>query len=464
VFKPLFNLLVLCAAVSARPAVGQVSSPSATVDATERRAVVEQIARLLEENYVFPDVAARNGAQLNARLAAGAFDDMTDPQAYAEALTRELQSVNRDKHMRVRLRPAYPASGAQADPGAAVAQQLREMRSRNFGFERVEHLDGNVGYLDLRYFAPPELAREMATAAMQFLSNSDAIIVDLRRNTGGSPELVQLLCSYFFDERTHLNSLYWRRGDRTQEFWTIDDLPGRRLPRVPLFVLTSGGTFSGAEEFTYNMQTRHRATIIGETTGGGANPGGEMPVNDRFVIFVPTGRAINPVTGTNWEGVGVKPDVVVSASAALDTALVRARAAARAYADAEVAREASIREALMRRLAEARTLIERRQITAAETIVSEALSRALSEHAIDERMINLLGYRQLQADEKALAIAIFKANVAAFPESANTYDSLGEAYMENGDRELAIQNYRRSLELDPNNANARTMLERLGSR
>jgi tetratricopeptide (TPR) repeat protein len=455
---------MMCATVSAQPALAQGPSASTTLDAVERRAVVDQIARLLDEHYVFPDVGVRSGAHLRARLAAGAFDAMVDPQIYADALTSELQSVNHDKHMRVRLRPPRDASQAEADPGAAVSRQLREMQGRNFGFERVEHLEGNVGYLDLRYFAPPELARGMATATMQLLSNSDAIIIDLRRNDGGSPELVQLLCSYFFDTRTHLNSLYWRRGDRTQEFWTLDDLSGRRMPRVPLFVLTSSGTFSGAEEFSYNMQTRHRATLIGETTGGGANPGDEMPVNDRFAIFVPTGRAINPVTGTSWEGVGVKPDVAVDASAALDSALVRARAAARAYASAEIARETTARELLARRLAEARTLIGRQQLPAAEKMAGEALSTSLAENAVDERIINLLGYRELRAGEKVLAIAIFKANVAAFPTSANTHDSLGEAYTENGDRELATQSYRRSLEFDPGNANARAMLERLGSR
>lgn len=462
--RPLFALLMMCATVSAQPALAQGPSASTTLDAVERRAVVDQIARLLEEHYVYPDVGVSSGAHLRARLAAGAFDGMSDPRTYADALTSELQSVNHDKHMRVRLRPPRDASREEADPGAAVSRQLREMRGRNFGFERVEHLDGNVGYLDLRYFAPPELARGMATATMQLLSNSDAIVIDLRRNDGGSPELVQLLCSYFFDTRTHLNSLYWRRGDRTQEFWTLDDLPGRRMPRVPLFVLTSSGTFSGAEEFSYNMQTRHRATLIGETTGGGANPGDEMAVNERFAIFVPTGRAINPVTGTSWEGVGVKPDVAVDASAALDSALVRARAAARAFASAEIARETTAREVLTRRLAEARTLIGRRQLPAAEKMAAEALSTALAEHAVDERIINLLGYRELRAGMKALAIVIFKANVAAFPASANTHDSLGEAYMEHGDRELAIRSYRRSLELDPGNANARAMLEKLGSR
>lgn len=466
VFHSLFAALTLCASLSslsAGPALAQVASPP--VDAAERRAVVEQISRLLEAQYVFPEVAARSGAQLKQRLAAGAFDQLSDPRAFAGALTSELQGTTHDRHMRVRVRaPAPGSSRGQHDGGAAWSRQLRDMRGRNFGFERVEHLEGNVGYLDLRYFAPPQLARAIATSAMELLSRSDAIIIDLRNNTGGSPEMVQLLCSYFFGTRTHLNSLHWREGDRTEEFWTLDDLPGQRMPRVPLFVLTSARTFSGGEEFTYDMLTRNRATIIGETTGGGANPGDEMPVNERFAIFVPTGRAINPVTGTNWEGVGVKPHLAVEASAALDSALVRARTAARAYADAEVSRETESRAAMMRRLAEAKTLIERQQVAAAERAVTDALAQGLADQVVNEGIVNSMGYHHLQAGEKALAIAIFKANVSAFPESPNTYDSLGEAYMVNGDRELAIANYRRSLELDPRNDNARTMLERLAAR
>ena len=461
VLRTCLVVLMVCTAVSARPALAQNPPPPTPVDANERRSVVQQIAQLLDEHYVFPDVALKSGAHLEAKLAAGAFDDMVDALTYADALTRELQSVNHDKHMRVRVRPIDQAGAQEHDPGAAAARQLREMSGRNFGFESVEHLDGNIGYLDLRYFAPPELASGNAVAAMQLLSNSDAIIIDLRNNSGGSPQMVQLLCSYFFDTRTHLNSLYWRSGDRTQEFWTLDEVPGRRMPRVPLFVLSSSGTFSGAEEFTYNMQTRDRATIVGETTGGGANPGGTMPVGERFEIFIPTGRAINPVTGTNWEGVGVKPDVTVDASVALDSALVMARAAARVHADAEVAREAASREAMTGRLAEARTLVGQQQLAEAERTVADALSAAIADRAIDEGRINLMGYQHLRTGETALAIAIFKANVAAFPESANTYDSLGEAYMVNGDRELAIRYYRKSLERDPDNLNATTMLKKL---
>src|SRR5262249_7175677 len=158
-----------------------------------------------------------------------------------------------------------------------------------------------------------------AAAAMNFLANTDALIVDVRRNGGGSPHGVALLCSYFFDETpVHLNSLYWRKGDRTEEFWTRKDVAGKRYTGTPIYVLTSGRTFSAAGEFTDNLQTRKRAAVVGETTGGGAHPGGMRWINEHFIMFVPSGRAINPVTKTNWEGTGVEPDVAVDADRALE--------------------------------------------------------------------------------------------------------------------------------------------------
>ncbi|HLT47338.1 MAG TPA: S41 family peptidase [Rubricoccaceae bacterium] len=447
----LFALLLAPAALAQARMDGR---PAGALDAEARRAAVARIAQLLDERYVFQDVGREAGAFVTAQMEAGAYDDLTGVDAFAERLTADLQSISHDGHMRVRPVPPAEAAG---DPTTAMAAARRRMRAENYGFYRVERLEGNVGYLDLRGFAPVEEARETAAAAMRFLANVDALIVDLRQNGGGSPAMVQFLCSYLFDTPTHLNSLYWREGDRTEEFWTLDDLPGPRLADVPVFVLTARRTFSGAEEFAYNLRTRERATLVGETTGGGANPGGFMPVSDQLGIFVPTGRAINPVTGTNWEGTGVEPHVAVPAEEAFDRALALAREAAEAYRAERFAAEDAARAALNEGLRAA----ESAEGTAKDRAVAEALRAALDAGVADEFVINGLGYRYLGAGDTAMAIAVFRFNVEAFPDSFNTYDSLEEAYMEAGQRDLAIANYERSLELNPDNENGRMMLARL---
>jgi len=300
------------------------------LDSAARKAVVDEIARLMDEKYVFQDVGKKCGAHLQAKLAADAFDKAVTAEAFAAVLTDELQGIARDRHLRVSV-PG--ARGAAFSPPAAKDLPLpftSQLSDLPHGFRRVGILPGNIGYLDLLMFVSEAVGRETAVAAMKFLGGVDALIVDLRDNGGGNPELIRLISSYFFDKPTHLNSLYWRQGDRTQEFWTYEKVDGRRLADIPIFVLTSRRTASGGEEFTYNLKTRQRALIIGETTWGGANPGGTHPLPSGLRIFIPTGRAINPVTKTNWEGTGVEPDVPADRDKAFDIAFEKAKAAAEA--------------------------------------------------------------------------------------------------------------------------------------
>jgi C-terminal processing protease CtpA/Prc len=223
-----------------------------------------------------------------------------------------------------------------AGPDSAERAEARLYGQRlNFGFERVERLPGNVGYLELRSFGfDTSDVADVAAAAFDFLANTDALIIDVRRNGGGSPHMVAQVSSYLFGpEPVHLNSLYWRPGNRTDDFYTQRQVKGTRYgPDKLLYVLTSRNTFSGAEEFSYNLQTRKRATIVGDTTGGGAHPGGMQRVTDHFAVWVPTGRAINPITKTNWERVGVRPDVAVASDQALTTAHLAALRTLRARA------------------------------------------------------------------------------------------------------------------------------------
>jgi hypothetical protein len=290
--------------------------------AEQKTILIDSIAAALDRGYVFPDIATRMEADLRARLGRGEFNDVSDASAFAQLLTQDLQAISHDKHLRVRPRAADPLLGPAG---------RRERPSSIFG--KTERLPGDIAYVEILSFgAPPEAVRDDATRIMSAAADAKALIIDLRTNGGGSPFTVALVSSYLFGANpVHLNSLYFRPANRTDDFFTDPNVAGRKFgPDKPIYVLTSSRTFSGAEEFAYNLQTRKRATIVGETTGGGANPGGGVSLPYDLTVFVPTGRAINPITKTNWEGVGVKPDVAVPAADALDVARRLATAAPKA--------------------------------------------------------------------------------------------------------------------------------------
>jgi C-terminal processing protease CtpA/Prc len=302
---------------------GEPPSAPAVDQATVGR-IVDAAIKSLDEQYVFPEVATKMGEALRSRQKNGEYAEIKTGPELASLLTRHLQEVSKDKHLRVRFSAdkANP-SPAKSGPTPEMLARSRAMAAKsNAGFRKVERLPGNVGYIAFDFFADAKSIAGPVAAAMNFVANTDALILDLRQNGGGSPDGVQVVCSYLFpaEPSIHLNSLYFRPANRTDEFWTLKDVEGSRFLVKPVYVLTSPRTFSGAEECAYNLQTRQRATIVGETTGGGAHPGGNVPLAEHFTMFVPRGRAINPVTKTNWEGVGVKPEVPVAADQALDTA------------------------------------------------------------------------------------------------------------------------------------------------
>jgi len=324
-FKFLFALaLSLTFTVSAALAQqGPPEQPDKVIDAAVRKETIDTLLKRLNEAYVFPETAAKMEQAVRARQSRGEYEAITSARQFAETLTTHLQEVSRDKHLRVRYSfQPIPVRGERREPTAEEKEQYRsELKRMNFGFERVERLPGNIGYLDLRGFSSAELGGETVAAAFAFLNNTDSLIIDLRKNGGGSPEMVQLISSYLFGETpVHLNSLYWREGNRTQEFWTLKSVPGTRYGSKEVYLLTSNNTFSAAEEFSYNLKNLKRATIVGETTGGGAHPGGGNRLSEHFGVFIPTGRAINPISKTNWEGTGVEPDVKVPADQALHVA------------------------------------------------------------------------------------------------------------------------------------------------
>jgi C-terminal processing protease CtpA/Prc len=324
------SFMVLCSIIAAivgasATALAQQPSdqPDMAVDAATRGAVIEGTLKRLTESYVFPEVARKMEEAIRDRVQKKEYDQITSAKGLAQKLTTDLQAVSKDKHLRVRYsHEAIPAETADREPTSEERERFRAyLGSINFGFEKIERLKGNVGYIDLRGFTPAEFSAETIVAAMNFLANTDALIFDLRRNGGGDPATVALLSSYLFgSEPVHLNDLYSRTEDSTHQWWTLPYVPGKRYAGKDVYVLTSKRTFSAAEEFTYNLKNLKRATIIGETTGGGAHPGGTRRINEHFHVFVPDGRAINPISKTNWEGTGVKPDIDVPAEQALKTA------------------------------------------------------------------------------------------------------------------------------------------------
>jgi len=253
------------------------------------------------DNYVFEDVAKQCAAHLGRKWRDGAFDSLEDVSAFAEALTRELQSVSHDKHMRVRPSAPRPSGSRTSNP-VLTASWLDRQHEAQLRCGPRRDSPGHVGILDIRGFPATEPPAD-GCGCVEGPGERRRARCRSQEQRGRNPGSDPLLCSHFFPPKTHLNSLYWRQGDRTEEFWTLESVEGKATAGPSESSFSSAArTFSGGEEFAYNFKTRKRATLIGETTGGGANPGGMYAVNETLAIFVPTGRAINPVTKTNWRG------------------------------------------------------------------------------------------------------------------------------------------------------------------
>jgi len=312
---------LLLSFVIAIPFRAAAAAPPA-IDAEARSKIVAATIREIRARYVFPEVAARIDETLSKKARGGAYDAATTAPALAAAVTADLLAVSHDKHLRLLFEPRTPEAAA-APRAERVERFVRMLRGKNFGVARVERMPGNVGYLDLRTFESPEYAGPTIVAAMNLLAYTDALVIDLRKNTGGDGAMVTFLASFFFDgsEPTRLSDLYQREGSWSQQSWTTTWVPGAKFGGTkPVYILTGKTTFSAAEGFTYDLQSLKRATIVGEQTGGGANAGDEYRIDPLFTVWIPTSRAVNPVTHTNWEGVGVTPDVKGPEADALDTA------------------------------------------------------------------------------------------------------------------------------------------------
>ncbi|MGH4034078.1 S41 family peptidase [Actinomycetota bacterium Odt1-20B] len=280
--------------------------------------VIDETTRLLVEHYVFPEIAEQLAGLLQRRLDQGAYH-VDSAEELAKLVTADLQSLNDDRHLRLK----YHATPVPAKKGAANLEAMRRDFDTSLGgAPRVELLDHEIAVVELApMLFPLEWAAEPLSAALSLASRAQALIVDLRANLGGDPDTVAFAASYLLDQRTHLNTMYWRGDQRSEQSWSLPHVPGTRFgASKPLYLLTSTNTFSAAEELAYDLQQLGRAVVVGEPTRGAAHPCDGWTVHPHLEVTVPVGRAINPTTGTNWEGTGVQPNIPCAAADALDRA------------------------------------------------------------------------------------------------------------------------------------------------
>ena len=315
--KRILAALLLALACAHEPA-------AAATDLPERKAAIDATAQLLESRYVYADRGKKLARQLRRErnaswVVAGSGVD------FAAALTRKLRDASGDGHFKVDFREQAEAAADESTFGAAEFEKFYG-KAVNHGFEQVRRLDGNIGYLDLRVFAPPSMGADLAVAAMTLLAETSALIVDLRHNGGGDGAMALLLAAYLLDGPTQMSGVYDRPSDTLTPASTPAWVPGRRFGAAkPVYVLISRRTFSAAEAFAYDLQALKRVTIVGEPSGGGAHPFEYRKLSEHFMLSLPEARSVNPITGKDWEGVGVIPDVRVDAERALDEALKLAR-------------------------------------------------------------------------------------------------------------------------------------------
>jgi hypothetical protein len=301
------------------PAFATADTP---LNASDRDAIVQTLVAKMNANYIEPAVAERVGRAIASKHAKGGYASSASAQALSEALAKDLREFSGDKHFGAGVFEGFREFSSTSDLPSRAQMEERRERSARRGYEiqKIERLPGNVGYIELRGFGGPEFVGQAYTAAMLLMAGTDALILDLRRNGGGSPASVAYLMSHFFPlgDARHLIDIYNRPDNTTQQYWTVPTVAQRY--DKPVYVLTSARTFSGGEDFAYGMQVQKRGTLVGETTGGGSNPIGWYSVGNDIAVAIPTSRTTNFVTKTNWEHVGVKPDIAVPAAQALQTA------------------------------------------------------------------------------------------------------------------------------------------------
>ncbi len=311
----------------------QQPPPDMPLTPAVRDAVIEASAEKIEQLYVFEEQGKKIAAAVRAAQKNGTFKDIGSALKLVPAMNRVLSATVRDKHLAFGYTDVPKTTPVDAPETAAEREErIRYARRFAYGIDGVRRLDGNVGLLTWMSFEGPDTgAGDALAAAMTLLASSDALIIDMRDSDGGSPAMVQLLMTYFLPEGDplHLVSIYYRSGNVTRQVWSLPYVPAPRYVGKDVYVLTSDRTWSAAEGFTEHMKRLTKAVIVGETTSGGAHIAQWVNMHPNLAVKMPIARVFDPVSGTNWEGKGVEPQIAVDEKDALKTAHLRALQALR---------------------------------------------------------------------------------------------------------------------------------------
>jgi hypothetical protein len=401
-----------------------------------------KIDSLLQENYVFPDKAKLISIYLKKQYQKGEFKKYNLIDSFAIALTKEIRSINNDRHLGVwtTLFPIQKAS--LKNDYETYFHNFTNIRAQANGFKEVKIMDGNVGYLKIDFFLNE--TNSTIDSYMKLLQNTDAIIIDLRNNGGGNPKTVQYLCSYFLKDSILINTLYYRKDNRTNNIFTTN-VNGKKLIDVPLLILTGSKTYSGAEEFSYNMQTQKRAFIIGKTTGGAANPGDVFKINNELEIFIPTGTGINPITKTNWEGIGVIPEIITKENLTDTTAIDMALKLAEEYRSKKLADSKMLYQKLQEIVDQNYILTDGNNLSNVDIKIFEVLQMWIDSDLYNENDINFFGSKMTK--KPVIAESILKANTQLFPNSPIAFLNYGDFLELNGKKNEALKILKKAVDI-----------------
>ncbi|QDW21420.1 S41 family peptidase [Flavobacterium sp. KBS0721] len=330
--KYLFALVLLTFSIGSYAQKESAAKEDITFNELDKKQIIDSLAKQLQEFYIRPNAVGDIKKKLNDNYKKGLYKDMIKPNDFAGKLSSDLIEVSKDLHFAVRYDPEWVESqlkkGDKEVEKKIKAEELSEAKKKNFGFQQAQILEGNIGYLKFDYFEDPAIASETAASTMQFLSSTDALIIDLRQNNGGAMEMGQFLSSYFYSgKELPLYKYYYNEKNRKKierEMWLLPSVPGKRMEDIDIYILTSSVTFSAAEWMSYSLQNLKRVTIVGEKTAGGAHPIDRKVLPHGFSVNVPFGEVKDPITNLDFEGKGVMPDVLCKSEEAVNTSHILA--------------------------------------------------------------------------------------------------------------------------------------------